>query len=59
MLRVAQLVVAYVVGVVAICEDGSCDEVPIDLLQSKLNVEADSSGNDECPATDMNCHELS
>jgi hypothetical protein len=39
MWRVAQFAATYVVAVAGDCEDGSCKEVPIDLLQRDLHVD--------------------
>lgn len=38
MLRVAQFVATYVAVAAGICEDGSCKEAPVDLLQSRLKL---------------------
>lgn len=43
MLRVARFVATYVVAVAGDCEDGSCKEVPIDLLQRDLHVDGRNS----------------
>lgn len=48
MLYLARVVATFVVAAAGICEDGSCKEAPVDLLQSRVNVHAQSSEGKRC-----------
>jgi len=49
-LYLAQVVATCVVAAAGICEDSSCKEIPIDLLQNRLNVQSLEVRSNQAPA---------